>query len=494
MIDLNPIQPICIAGEWRAGGGDLYESLYPATGEAVARLHAASLEDVEEAMAGAHRAFRESGWAQRKPHERATVLYRIAALIRERSEELAQLQRLDNGKPIRETRNLVASAAATFQFFAAACETLEESITPSRGDFVSMSVYEPMGVVVAITPWNSPIASEAQKLAPALAAGNAVVVKPAEITPLAALALARICDEAGLPRGLVSVLPGKGALIGDALTRHPLARRVSFTGGTRTGKHIARIAADKMMPVSLELGGKSPTMVLADADLDHAVAGVLYGIFSSSGESCIAGSRLFVASERYDEFMEPLATGAAALRVGNPADERTQMGPLISARHRESVERYVEMGVAEGGRLRTGGVRPHGAAFDRGYFYTPTIIEGLTNDARLCQEEVFGPVLVAMPFDSEEALIEEANDSCYALAAGIWTRDFQRAWRLGRAVQAGTVWINTYKQFSISTPFGGWRDSGLGREKGRLGILQYMEQKSLYWGLNEQPLAWAGSH
>ncbi|MEF2118338.1 aldehyde dehydrogenase [Pseudomonas aeruginosa] len=494
MIDLNPIQPICIAGEWRAGGGDLYESLYPATGEAVARLHAASLEDVEEAMAGAHRAFRESGWAQRKPHERATVLYRIAALIRERSEELAQLQRLDNGKPIRETRNLVASAAATFQFFAAACETLEESITPSRGDFVSMSVYEPMGVVVAITPWNSPIASEAQKLAPALAAGNAVVVKPAEITPLAALALARICDEAGLPRGLVSVLPGKGALIGDALTRHPLARRVSFTGGTRTGKHIARIAADKMMPVSLELGGKSPTMVLADADLDHAVAGVLYGIFSSSGESCIAGSRLFVASERYDEFMERLATGAAALRVGDPADERTQMGPLISARHRESVERYVEMGVAQGGRLRTGGVRPHGGAFDRGYFYTPTIIEGLTNGARLCREEVFGPVLVAMPFASEEALIEEANDSCYALAAGIWTRDFQRAWRLGRAVQAGTVWINTYKQFSISTPFGGWRDSGLGREKGRLGILQYMEQKSLYWGLNEQPLAWAGSH
>nr|WP_259374753.1 aldehyde dehydrogenase [Pseudomonas aeruginosa] len=491
---MNPIQPICIAGEWRAGGGDLYESLYPATGEAVARLHAASLEDVEEAMAGAHRAFRESGWAQRKPHERATVLYRIAALIRERSEELAQLQRLDNGKPIRETRNLVASAAATFQFFAAACETLEESITPSRGDFVSMSVYEPMGVVVAITPWNSPIASEAQKLAPALAAGNAVVVKPAEITPLAALALARICDEAGLPRGLVSVLPGKGALIGDALTLHPLARRVSFTGGTRTGKHIARIAADKMMPVSLELGGKSPTMVLADADLDHAVAGVLYGIFSSSGESCIAGSRLFVASERYDEFMERLATGAAALRVGDPADERTQMGPLISARHRESVERYVEMGVAEGGRLRTGGVRPHGAAFDRGYFYTPTIIEGLTNGARLCREEVFGPVLVAMPFASEEALIEEANDSCYALAAGIWTRDFQRAWRLGRAVQAGTVWINTYKQFSISTPFGGWRDSGLGREKGRLGILQYMEQKSLYWGLNEQPLAWAGSH
>ena len=345
----------------------------------------------------------------------------------------------------------MASAAATFQFFAAACETLEESITPSRGDFVSMSVYEPMGVVVAITPWNSPIASEAQKLAPALAAGNAVVVKPAEFTPLAALALARICDEAGLPRGLVSVLPGKGALIGDALTRHPLARRVSFTGGTRTGKHIARIAADKMMPVSLELGGKSPTMVLADADLDHAVAGVLYGIFSSSGESCIAGSRLFVASERYDEFMERLATGAAALRVGDPADERTQMGPLISARHRESVERYVEMGVAEGGRLRTGRTSPW-RSLRSWLLLHPDHYRGAHQWRPPVPGRGLRPGAGGHAFASEEALIEEANDSCYALAAGIWTRDFQRAWRLGRAVQAGTVWINTYKQFSISTP------------------------------------------
>ncbi|MDZ3993420.1 NAD/NADP-dependent betaine aldehyde dehydrogenase [Pseudomonas sp. Teo4] len=269
------------------------------------------------------------------------MLYRIAGLIRERAEELAQLQRQDNGKPIAETRALVASAAGTFQFFAAACETLEETITPSRGDFVSMSVYEPMGVVAAITPWNSPIASEAQKVAPALAGGNAVVIKPAEITPLLALQLARICEDAGLPKGLISVLPGKGSLLGDALTRHPLVKRVSFTGGTRTGKHIAHIAADKMMPVSLELGGKSPTIVLDDADLDHAVAGVLYGIFSSSGEACIAGSRLFVAHALYEPFMARLTAAAAQLRVGDPADERTQMGPLISAAHRESVERYV---------------------------------------------------------------------------------------------------------------------------------------------------------
>ena len=419
------------------------------------------------------------------------MLHRVAHLIREQAETLAQKQRLDNGKPINETRALVASAAGTFQFFAAALETLEEAITPSRGPFVTMSVHEPMGVVAAITPWNSPIASEAQKLAPALAAGNAVVVKPAEVTPVMALELARICEEAGVPRGIVSVLPGKGSVIGDAITRHPLVKRVSFTGGTTTGKHIAHIAADKMMPVSLELGGKSPTMVLEDADIDHAVNGVLYGIFSSSGESCIAGSRLFVARSIYDEFVTRVAEAAMMLRVGDPASEHTQMGPLITAKHRESIERYVELGVHEGGQIRTGGVRPHGAQFDRGYFYTPTILEGLTNSARITQEEIFGPVLVAMPFDSEEELIAQANDSVYALAAGVWSRDFKRAWRIGRAVQAGTVWVNTYKQFSVSTPFGGWRDSGLGREKGREGIFQYMEQKSMYWGTNEQPLPWA---
>ncbi|WP_019447215.1 aldehyde dehydrogenase [Cupriavidus sp. BIS7] len=485
------VLPICIAGVWRLGSGDRYGTRYPATGEVVAELNAASLDDVEEAIQGAHRAFRESGWAQRKPHERAAVLYRVAELIRAKSEPLAQRQRLDNGKPISETRALVASAAGTFQFFAAALETLEEQITPQRGDCLTMSVNEPMGVVAAITPWNSPIASEAQKMAPALAAGNAVIVKPAEVTPLMALELAAICEEAGVPKGLISVLPGKGSVIGDAITKHPLVRRVSFTGGTTTGKHIAHIAADKMMPVSLELGGKSPTIVFDDADLDHAVNGVLYGIFSSSGESCIAGSRLFVARSQYEAFLDRLAAGAAHLRVGDPADERTQMGPLITDRHRDSIESYVAMGVEDGGQLRTGGLRPEVAGLPNGYFYTPTIIEGLDNHARICQEEIFGPVLVAMPFDDEDDLIEQANDSIYALAAGIWTRDYKRAWRVARAVQAGNVWINTYKQFSISTPFGGWRDSGLGREKGRLGILQYMEQKSVYWGLNEQPLPWA---
>jgi betaine-aldehyde dehydrogenase len=487
----NTLLSINVAGEKRLGGGDEFASLYPATGETVARLRAPSLADVDEAITRADHAFRTSGWAQRKPHERAAVMYRVASLIRERAEPLAQRQRMDNGKPISETRALVASAAGTFQYVASACETLEEVLTPSRGDYMTMSVYEAMGVVAAITPWNSPIASEAQKVAPALAAGNAVIIKPAEATPLLALELAAICEEAGVPKGLLSVLPGRGSVIGDAITKHPLVKRVSFTGGTSTGKHIAHIAADKMMPVSLELGGKSATMVLEDADLDHAINGVLYGIFSSSGEACIAGSRLFVARKLYAEFMDRLATRAAALRVGDPADERTQMGPLITAKHRESIERYVDLGRTEGASVRTGGVRPHGALYERGYYYSPTILEGVKNSDQICQQEIFGPVLVAMPFDTEEELIAQANDSLYALAAGIWTRDYKKAWRIGRAVQAGTVWINTYKQFSISTPFGGWKDSGLGREKGRQGILQYMEQKSLYWGLSETPMPWA---
>ncbi len=483
--------PICVAGHWRAGQGERYASVYPADGSTNAELNAANAQDAAEAVAGAQRAFETSGWAKARPHERARVLHRVAEGIRARREELAQWQRRDNGKPIHETRALVDSAAGTFQFFAAACETLEDELTPQRGNHLSMSVHQPLGVVAAITPWNSPIASEAQKMAPALAAGNAVVVKPAEITPLLALELARICEQAGVPAGQISVLPGKGSVVGDALVRHPLVRRVAFTGGTATGRHIARIAAEKLMPVSLELGGKSPTMVLADADLDHAVAGVLFGIFSSSGESCIAGSRLFVQRSIYGPFIERLVAGARALRVGDPANERTHMGPLVSMAHRASVEAYVAQGLADGGRLLTGGHRPSAASLLTGSYYMPTIIEGLRNNQAICQQEIFGPVLVAMPFDNEDDLIAMANDSVYALAAGIWTRDHRAAWRIGQAVQAGTVWINIYKQFSISTPFGGWRDSGLGREKGRQSLRAYMDQKSFYWSLDDAPLPWA---
>ncbi len=482
---------ICAAGTWRNGRGAEYTTEYPADGTIVATLNAANVDDVNEAVAVAERALQLPNWKNLLPHQRASILYKIAEGIRARGEELAQLQRLDNGKPINETRALVASAAGTFQYYAAVCETFEQTITPSRGPFTTMSLYEPLGVVAAITPWNSPIASEAQKMAPALAAGCAVMVKPAEITPRMALELARICETAGVPPGVISVLPGKGSIVGDALVRHPLVQRVAFTGGTAVGRGLARIAADKLMPISLELGGKSPTIICADADLDHAVAGVLFGIFSSSGESCIAGSRAFVHESIYAEFKRRIVAGAKALRVGDPVSERTQMGPLISAAHRASVERYVQMGIDEGGALLCGGARPQGASFDKGYFFTPTIFEGLRNTAQLCREEVFGPVLVLLPWGDEAHLIAQCNDNEYGLASGIWTRDTRAAWRIGRALTTGTVWVNTYKQFSASTPFGGVKASGTGREKGIAGMMEYMRQKSWYWGENEAPLPWS---
>ncbi len=476
------------AGQWRDASGALYTTEYPATGEAVAQWHAATAQDVDEAVRFANAARQKPDWANLLPHHRAAILHKIATLIREQSEELARLQRLDNGKPVKECRALVASAAGTFQYFAAVCETFESPVTPQRGAFLTMSLYQPLGVVGAITPWNSPIASEAQKIAPALAAGCAILIKPAEITPRMAMELARIGEQAGLPPGILSVLPGKGSVVGDALVRHPLIKRIAFTGGTNVGLGIAELAAKKLMPVSLELGGKSPTIVCADADLDHAVAGVIYGIFSSSGESCVAGSRAFVHVGVYEEFKRRLVNAANALRVGDPVLESTHMGPLISQAHRESVERYVALALQEGGKLLCGGKRPVG---DAGYYYEPTIFEGLSNTSRTCREEIFGPVLCLLPWEDEADLIGQANDNEYGLACGIWSQDFQTALRLGQAITAGTIWINTYKLFSVSTPFTGYKMSGLGREKGAASIMEYMMQKSFYWGTNPLPLTWS---
>ena len=481
------------AGDWRDASGPLYETEYPHDGSTVAQLHAAAAADVEEAVQAAEIARLQPTWAGLRHHERAAILYRIAQGIRSRGEELAHLQRLDNGKPIKECRALVASAAATFQFFAAAAETWEDTVTPSRGDYLSLSTHEPLGVVGAITPWNSPIASEAQKIAPALAAGCAIVIKPAEITPRMALELARIAHGAGLPPGILSVLPGKGSVVGDALVRHPLVKRIAFTGGTTVGLGIQRLAAEKLMPTSLELGGKSPTIVMPDADLDQAVAGVLYGIFSSSGESCIAGSRAFVHASVYREFRERLLAGVRQLRVADPALEDTHMGPLVNMGHRASVERYVQLGLDEGGQLLCGGKRPTGSYYDQGSYYLPTVFEGLPNAARMCQEEIFGPVLALLPWEDEADLLQQCNDNMFGLASGIWTRDFRNAWRIGRALQTGTVWVNTYKIFSVSTPFSGVKMSGYGVEKGRLGILEYTSQKSFYVGLSGSPMPWAGS-
>lgn len=490
---MTRIRELLVAGQRCIGGGGGIGCVDPATGEVFDTVSAADGGDVQLAGERAAVAAADPSWAGLLPHERARMLNRVADLIERDSERLARLQTRNTGKTLAETRALVASAAGTFRFTAAACETMQGALTPQRGQHLAMSVHEPIGVVGAITPWNSPIASDAQKIAPALAAGNAVLVKPAEPTPLVSLALADLILEAGVPPGLVSVLPGPGSVVGDAIVRHPKVGKVSFTGGTGTGRMIGKIAAEKIMPVSMELGGKSPTIVCADADLDHAVAGVLYGIFSSSGQSCIAGSRIFVHADVYDEFTDRLVGAAERLVVGPGTDPTTQVGPLVTFAHRDRVSAMVDRAREEGAEVLCGGRPPGEPELARGAYYLPTLLTGLGNESKTCQEEIFGPVGVLLPFSDTDDLVAQANGTVYGLAAGIWTRDYRRAWWLARRIEAGTVWINTYKQFSIATPFSGLKESGIGTEKGRDGILSYMRQKSVYFGLDPDPLPWAGA-
>ena len=484
---------ILVGGQWQVGCGPNIRSINPFDSSLVAEFSGASVEDVNQAVAEGKAAMQDPQWRNLRPHERASFLHAISEGIAAEIDLISEIQTQDTGKCLTETRALAQSAVGTFRYMAAALETMDEELTSQRTDSMTMSVFEPMGVIVAITPWNSPIASDAQKVAPALAAGNAVVLKPAAWTPLVSLEFARICMEAGLPKGLLSVLPGSGSVVGDALVKHPDVSKVSFTGSTETGRGIAGIAAQKMMPVSLELGGKSPTIVFDDADIDHAVNGILYGVFSSTGQSCIAGSRVFVDAKIYDDFVEKLVAKTKALKVGDPKDPGTQVAPMVHLNHRNSVSDYVDLARDEGATVLCGGEAPTGPEYEQGAFYLPTILTDLDNSARVCQEEIFGPVAVVIKFDSEQNLVEEANDSIFGLACGLWTTDYKRAYKFARLIDAGTVWINTYKQFSISTPFGGVKQSGLGREKGRLGIQAYMQQKSIYWGMNDQPLSWADS-
>jgi betaine-aldehyde dehydrogenase len=477
------VQPFLIGDEWIKGNGAPLTSINPANGQTNCEIATASAIDVDHAVRTAEAAQRKPGWRNMKPHERARLLNKIAQGIDDNAEDLAQKQMLENGKVIAECRGQVASAAATFRYYAAVCETAESAVTPSRGDYLSMTVYEPMGVVAAITPWNSPLTMEAQKLAPAIAAGNAVVLKPSEVTSSPALDLGRICLEAGLPPGIVNVVTGTGRDVGVPLVKHPGVRMVSFTGGTMTGRAIAGIAAERLIPVALELGGKSPHIVFADADLDSAVAQIIGGIFISGGQSCVAGSRLFVQRSIRDAFLKKLTEKAKALRVDLPDAQGAQIGPMASFTHRDRVEALVAQGRAENGEVILGGERPSDARLKDGAFYSPTIFTGLDMTATICREEIFGPVLCTLPFDDEDDLIVQANDTVYGLAAGIWTADYNKAWRVGRAIDAGTVWINTYKQLSIATPFGGFKNSGIGREKGIGGMRLYQQVKSLYWNL-----------
>lgn len=480
-------KPLLIGGEWIGDTEDVIVSVNPANGQVNYEVCAAAARHVDAAVKSARLAASAVAWREMLPHQRARLLAKLADIIEARAQDFARTQMLENGKVLAECRAQAGSAAATFRYYAAVCETLGSEVTPARGAYLSMTVYEPYGVVAAITPWNSPLTMEAQKVAPALAAGNAVVLKPSEVTPSAALALGQAALDAGLPPGILNVLPGTGAMAGDALVRHPGVKFVSFTGGTESGRRVAAIAAQKLMPVALELGGKSPHIVFADANLEAAAAAVADGIFEASGQSCVAGSRLLVQQPVHDQVLGLVAEHARTLKIDLPDAPGAKIGPIASFAQRERIEGYVAAARAGGGEIVAGGKRPQDRHLADGAYYLPTVIAGLANSASVCRQEIFGPVLCVLPFDDEEDLVQQANDSVYGLAAGIWTSDYRRAWRVARRLDAGTVWINTYKQLSISTPFGGFKDSGIGREKGIGGLRLYQQEKGLYFGL-ESPL------
>ncbi len=477
------LQPMLIDGHWLHDTSATLISVNPATGAVNHEVAAATAAHVDQAVDAASRAASSASWRALLPHQRAAILHRIGTSMTQHAERFARMQMIENGKVWSECSAQARSAAGIFHYYAGVCETSSSEMTPARGDYLSMTVYEPYGVVAAITPWNSPLTMEAQKVAPALAAGNAVILKPSEITPSPALELGRVALEAGLPPGVLNILPGTGAQTGTALVQHTGVRMVSFTGGTASGKRIAAVAAAKLMPVALELGGKSPHIVFADADLDAAIAQVASGIFEGSGQSCVAGSRLFVQRAVYDGVVDRLLDIARSLRVDVPDAHGAQMGPIASFAHRARIEEMVEAARAGGADVLFGGARPQDDRLSKGAFYLPTLVAGIDNRTAIAQQEIFGPVLCVLPFDDEEDLIAQANDSVYGLAAGLWTRDFPRAWRVARRLDAGTVWINTYKQLSISTPFGGFKDSGIGREKGASGMRLYQQAKGIYVGL-----------
>lgn len=476
----DQIEDLLIGGKPTPGDGPVLDVINPADGTRIGQVGTSSAQQVQQAIAMAKAAQKGSGWAQEPAHVRARVLTRVADEIEAQADHLAELQMKENGKTRTESRGQAIAAAGIFRYFAAVCECSEDAMPPTRGDYFTMSIHEPMGVVAALTPWNSPLTMGAQKLAPALAAGNAVVLKAAETTSFVTLALAQCVLKAGLPEGLLSVVTG-GVETAVALVEDPGIDLISFTGGTAAGQSIARGAAQRLVPLILELGGKSPHIVFADADLSAAAKSVASGIFGGTGQSCVAGSRLFVEQPVAEEFKALLIKEAGAMRLGPPADPNSVLGPLASFAHRDRVEGFVQRGQDAGGTVLLGGARPQGPQFAQGAYYEPTIIGDIDNDAEIAQEEIFGPVLCFMTFEDEQQLIASANDSVYGLAAGIWTADYRRAWRVARAIEAGTVWINTYKQLSIAAPFGGYKLSGLGREKGMQGLRAYQQVKSLYW-------------